>query len=180
MTGSVARRYARALFELSRERNTLEDTAAEIDRLAGIAADPKISAVLANPMLPPSRRSQIAQLIIKDISPSDLTARFVALLADQQRLGELPGIARELSRLLDRHLGRVRLIVRAPMALSSEQGGEIVSTFAKLTGKSVLPTFEVDADLLGGVVVEAEGKVYDGSIKTQLERLAKQLSGAVH
>lgn len=180
MIGSVSRRYAKALFGLARERNALEATATELTGLAAIAADPSVRDVLANPMLSPSRRSQIAQLLIKETSPSELTARFIGVLGEHQRLQELPGISREFQRLLDQHLGRIRLTVRAPMALSTEQGGEIVNTFARLTGKSIVPTFEVDPSLLGGVVVEAEGKVYDGSIRTQLERLAKQLTGAAH
>ncbi len=177
MIGSLARRYAKALFALARERQALEPVSAEIQQIATVAAEPSIHDVLNNPMLPPSRRLQVVDLILKEIGPSDLTARFVRVLADHQRIGQLSGIAREYNRLLDQHLGRVKVIVRSPTPLSEDQRKQIVAAFGPITGKSVLATFETDPALLGGVVVEAEGKVYDGSIKTQLERLAKQLSG---
>ena len=46
-----------------------------------------------------------------------------------------------------------------------------------MTGKQVVPTVAVDPELLGGIVVEVGSKVYDGSVRTQLERLAKELGG---
>ncbi len=71
-----------------------------------------------------------------------------------------------------------RIAVRSAGALDSKQEADLVAAFRKLTGKDIIPSVVVDADLLGGVVVEVEGKVYDGSVRTQLDRLAKELSGA--
>jgi F-type H+-transporting ATPase subunit delta len=180
MIGSAARRYAKALFSLARDQNALEKTAADLHRLTAIANDPRVRPVLTNPMLAPSRRRDLAELMFKETSPSEIVARFVRLLADRQRLGDMAAIAREFDRLLDQHSGQTRMIVRAPMPLTPAQQQEIVATFERLTKKKVLPSFEVDPGLLGGVVVEAEGRVYDGSLKTQFERLAKQMSGTAH
>lgn len=180
MIRSVARRYAKALFALARDQQALDQTATEIHQISSVTSDAATRAVLANPMLTPSKRRQLAELILGQAKPSDMTCRFVRLLADRQRLEELPGVAREYQRLLDQHLGRAQLTVRSSQALPEAQQQEIIAAFGRLTGKTVVPSFVIDPDLLGGVVVEAEGKVYDGSIKTQLERLATQLGGAAH
>jgi F-type H+-transporting ATPase subunit delta len=78
--------------------------------------------------------------------------------------------------LLDAQLNQVRATITTAVALSPAQKDEIVATFAQLTGKRVLATLAVDADLLGGVIVEVEGKVYDGSLRTQLDKLHQQMA----
>ncbi len=179
MNGSVARRYSRALFALAKKDGALESTAQELAAAAAVAAHPSVRQVLRNPLISPQRRQDIARIIIDELKSSDLVQRFLRLLADNQRLGDLPGIERHFGELLDAELGRVRVVVRSAVALEDQQLNDIVATFTRLTGKTVLPTVEIDPELLGGVVVEAEGRVYDGTVKTQFARIAKQLAEAV-
>jgi F-type H+-transporting ATPase subunit delta len=177
VTGAVSRRYAKALFALARERNLLESTADELVRLGQAAANAQLATVLRSPLLSESRRALLANALIADLRLSELLASFVRLLAERQRLAELPGIADFFVRFLDAERGRVRLGVRSASALTEGQHRRVVDAFAKLTGKEVIPTVVIDPDLLGGLVAEVEGRVYDGSVRTQLDRLAKQLAG---
>jgi F-type H+-transporting ATPase subunit delta len=174
---AVSRRYARALFALAKEAGTVSPTAAELERVATLAAELSVSAVLRNPLLSPAHRLEFAQTLARESAASPLLIHFVCLLADHQRLAELPAIHQYFQNLLDQELGRVRVTIRSPGALTPQQQSDLVATFTKITGKQVIPTIAVDPDLLGGVVVEAEGKVYDGSVRTQLDRLAKELTG---
>lgn len=177
MKGSVSRRYAKALFALAKEKGVLEPTADELAKLGGVASNPALAPVLRSPLLSPSRRSALAKTLIDDLRLSDLLGRFVKLLADRQRLADLPGIADFFSKLLDEEKNRVRLDVRTAMKLTDAQQKALVDGFARLTGKEVIPSVTVDPDLLGGVVAEVRGKVYDGSVRTQLDRLANELAG---
>jgi F0F1-type ATP synthase delta subunit len=53
----------------------------------------------------------------------------------------------------------------------------VVELARRLTGRrEVLPTTEVDPELLGGVTLDIGGTVYDGSLKTQLARLTKDMA----
>jgi F-type H+-transporting ATPase subunit delta len=178
MSGAVSRRYAKALFALATDGNTLQPTADQLLRLAAVAADATVGPVLRSPLLSVSRRHELAEMLARELALSDLLARFLQLLADHQRLGELPAIADRYQQLLDAQLGRVRLTIRSAAPLDAKQEADVVSVFATLTGKQVISRVVVDTGLLGGVVAEVEGKVYDGSVHTQLERLAKELSGA--
>jgi len=178
MSGAVARRYARALFALAKEGRLLQPTADQLERVAAVANDPHLGPVLDNPLLSAQRRRDIAQTLIRELALSDLLARFLSLLADHQRLGELDSIADHFRRLLDDEMGRVRIAIRCAAPLDPRQETDLLAVFSKLTGKDIIPQVAVDPDLLGGIVVEAEGKVYDGSVRTQLHRLAKELSGA--
>lgn len=177
MKGAVSRRYAKALFSLAKDQGVLESTAGELLGLGKVAASPALAQVLRSPLLSPSRRTELANTLSADLKLSDLLTRFVHLLADRQRWAELPAIADYFSRLLDDEKGRVRLDVRTAMELTETQQKQLVEAFAGLTGKEVIPTVTVDADLLGGVVAEVRGKVYDGSVRTQLDRIAHELAG---
>jgi len=177
MKGSVSRRYAKALFALAKEKGVLEPTADELAKLGSTASNPDLAPVLRSPLLSPSRRSALAKTLIDDLRLSDLLGRFVQLLADRQRLADLPGIADFFLKFLDEEKNRVRLDVRTAMKLTDAQQKELVDGFARLTGKEVIPNVTVDPDLLGGVVAEVRGKVYDGSVRTQLDRLANELAG---
>lgn len=178
MNGSVSRRYARALFALAKQAGALESTAEELIRAAAITAHPDVRQVLRNPLISAEHRRAIVRLIVEEKPTSDLVDRFLKLLSDHQRLVDLPGIERHFGELLDTELGRVRVTVRSAAALAPEQHDQIVATFSRLTGKHVMPTVEIDPELLGGVVVETQGRVYDGTVKTQFTRIAKQLADA--
>jgi len=174
----VSRRYAKALFALACDERALEETAGQLERLAVLVRDPTIGPVLSSPLLSPSQRHALTQLLAQELALTDLLARFLGVLSDQQRLGELAAIADHYQHLYDQALGRVRIAIRTTCPLEATQQEQIVGTFARLTGKQVVPTVAVDPELLGGVLVEIEGKVYDGSVRTQLQRLAKELAGA--
>jgi F-type H+-transporting ATPase subunit delta len=175
---AVARRYAKALFALAKEGSALQQTADGLGHVAAVTDDAQVGPVLCSPLLSAASRAELTQALARELALSDLLTRFVRLLADQQRLGELRSIADHFQAALDQEMGRIRITVRSARALDSKQEGDLVAAFRTLTGKDIIPGVVVEADLLGGVVVEVEGKVYDGSVRTQLDRLAKELSGA--
>jgi len=178
MTGSIARRYAKAIFSLAQEEGSLEPTGAELQQLAAVASDPELSAALANPLLSPAARNAIARSLAEQLNLRPTTRNFLRLLADQRRLDQLVGIAEQYRKLLDRVANRVRARIASAVGLDDAQKGALMATFEKATGRTVVAETVVDPALLGGVVVEIEGKVYDGSVRTQLERLAASIAGS--
>jgi F-type H+-transporting ATPase subunit delta len=173
----VSRRYAKAIFALATDEQSLEQTSTQLEQVAALVQDPSVGAVLRSPLLAPARRCELVQMLARELALSSLLTRFLGVLSDQQRLGELPAIADYVQRLYDQALGRVRITIRTARPLSAAQEQEISAVFARLTAKQIVPAVVVDPELLGGVLVEIEGKVYDGTVRTQLERLAKQLGG---
>jgi F-type H+-transporting ATPase subunit delta len=178
MSGKVARRYAKALFGLARDARVLDVVAAELVNLRSAFGDPAIARVLGSPMMTVARLSALTHQITTQLRLSELTGKFLGVLAENRRLDELPGVCDSFEALHDRALNRIRVTIRSAAVLPTERLKELVATFERLTGKTVLATTSTDATLLGGVVVEAEGKVYDGSVRTQLDHLAREITGA--
>jgi len=179
MMGSIARRYARALFLLAEEQGVLEQTGIELQQLAEVAAAPEMAALMANPLLSAQARRAVANTLAEQLALTGTMKSFVCLLADKHRLDHLVGIADAYRRMLDEVRMRVRAVIRTAVELEEAEGERIVEVFERVTGKTVLATQEVDGSLLGGVVVEVGGTVYDGSLKTQLEKLAAGIAGSV-
>jgi F-type H+-transporting ATPase subunit delta len=178
MTSRVARRYAKALFSLAQEAQALDAIAAELRELRQAFDDPAIIAVLASPLTSASRLTALVRQLTEQLALSTLTKHFLGVLAENRRLDQLAGVYEHFEALHDRALGRIRVTIRGAASLPPERQREIVTAFEQRTGKTVLATVVTDPVLLGGVVVEAEGKVYDGSLRTQLEHLARDMAGA--
>ena len=88
----------------------------------------------------------------------------------------LPDVARAYELLVDRELGRARVTIRSAEQLEPEQLAALEALAKRLTGASLIVlSTKVDSELIGGVTLAVGGTVYDGSVKTQLERLADKM-----
>ncbi len=172
----AAKRYAKALLSLAQEQGEGETIGTQLGRIAELFTDPELANILALPALPVKVRQDIVAQVVVQGSPHDTVEKFLHVLADNDRLRDVGAINAAYQRLLDKALGRVRARVRSAADLVEEEKQLITHTFSQLTQKTVEPAFETDATLLGGIVVEVEGRVYDASLKTQLARLGDQLA----
>lgn len=178
MTGSLARRYALALFELARESGTVAAAGEELTRAASTFAEPTLAPVVLNPGIAAASRRAIVGRVVERLGVSATVGNLIRLLADRDRLSLLPDVVRAYERFVDRELGRARVTVRSATALSDAQRTELEALARRLTGsREVVASVAVDPNILGGVVLDVGGTVYDGSVKTQLERLADRMAG---
>lgn len=178
MTGSLGRRYARALEGLARDAAALATLGDELERATATFETPALRAVVVNPGLPPSSRRAIVDKVLERLDVSATVGNFVRVIADHDRLGALRDVARAYQTRVDRRLGRARVTVRSAAALSEQQLAEVTALAGRLTGgREVLLSTAIDPELIGGVVLETGGTVYDGSVKTQLARLATRMAG---
>lgn len=177
IVASAARRYARAIFAVADEQGALDQIGAELQLLGVLAEDPAIAAGLANPLLSATARRGLAGTIADNLKLSQTTRNFISLLADHRRLDQLVGIAREFTRILDRQLHRVRATITSAAPLDDAQRQRLIASFEQKLGRTVIAETAVDPQLLGGVVVDIEGTVYDGSVRTQLQSLANRIAG---
>ena len=169
--GKLSRRYARAVFELAAGRE--EAICAEVDGFLGAYQDPDLKKVLGNPAFDQDRRKDIVVEVAGQLGLSDLTTNFLSLLVVRDRLDGLSSIANHYHRLLDDAAGRVNVKVTVSQPLGEDQRNSLVAVVGEMTGKTAMLTEEVDPGIVGGIVVEVGGKVYDGSVRTQLQTLRK-------
>jgi F-type H+-transporting ATPase subunit delta len=113
----------------------------------------------------------LAGQLALDPAPTNL----LALLADRNRLGHLSALVNHFRDLADAHLGRIRAKVTSAVPLGEEAAQAIALRLAVGAGARVLLDRAVDPALLGGVVAQVGDLVFDGSLRSQLEALRRDL-----
>jgi F-type H+-transporting ATPase subunit delta len=174
--GSLARRYTKALFQLARDDGQEEKVGAEIDDFYKAYSESDLQTVLTNPAFDIPTRKRVLIQIANSQRLSVLTLHFLSLLLERDRLGHLAGIASRYRRLLNEAKGRVEAKIVSPSALEPAMAERVREQLRGLSGKDVVLQQEVDPSLLGGLLVELEGKVYDGTIRTQLEKMKQRVA----
>ena len=174
--GSLARRYARALMELGRDKGIYDRLGEELFTLKELAEkNEPFKLVLMTPVVGKDARERVIVELAKALGLHEVMLQFLKLLNLKGRLTYLEQIAKTYRDLLDEAEGKVRasVIVAAPPSSAAE--ARIKAALARLTGKEVIMEVEVDRDLIGGVVARVAGKLLDGSIRTQLRAVEERL-----
>jgi F-type H+-transporting ATPase subunit delta len=176
VTGSLARRYAKALLDIGIQEQTWNAIGKEIDRTAAIfTGSPELRDALTNPVFPSSKRRLVVEELARRLGLSTVVRNFMLLLLDKGRIGALPDIARALRELVDEHAGRVRATVTTARPLDPALEQRLKTALERTSGKVVLLEKKEDPSILGGVVTQLGDVLYDGSVRTQLQQLREEL-----
>jgi F-type H+-transporting ATPase subunit delta len=176
--GSLSRRYAKALFELALAERREEEVGQEIERFAGVFQDAALNSVLNNPAFAVGSRRKIVAEIARHLQLSPLVIHFLSLLVERDRLSYFPAIVERYRRLLDEKKGQAEARVIAAAPLEESDVNQLRAALEKISGKRVVMQQKTDSSLIGGVVIHLEGKSYDGSVRTQLDKMRKQVEQA--
>jgi len=174
--GSLARRYARALFQLARDAGQEEQTSVELEQFYHLYSGSELQGVLTNPAFGVDARKRVLTQVIRGQQLSGLMARFLSLLLDRDRLDHLPGIVSCYRRLLNEAKGRVEAKLISASELAPATVERVRERLRGISEKEVVLEQQIDASLLGGLTVELEGKIYDGSVRTQLEKMKQRIA----
>lgn len=177
MTGSsIAKRYAKAFFEIAAEDRQFEEYYRELQSFAEVVeGNENLKEFLANPIFDQREKRDVVDAILQKMGMKGISASFIRLLADKRRIGVLSDVVACYRELMDAILKKQRVQVATAFPLSDELLQRLKDGLTQLTGKQVEMTIEHDASLLAGVVVRVGDTRYDGSIKTQLNNIRNLL-----
>lgn len=173
-TITLARPYAKAVFEIAREHAALETWGKMLSLLADLAREHSVQAMLADPLVPPALRAELMiELAAKAGTKPDQEARnFVKLLAENRRLPILPEIAADYATLRAEAEGSVDVQIHAATALDAAEQARISAALQQKLGRKVKLNCVTDKSLIGGAVIRAGDLVIDGTVRDKLGRLA--------
>jgi F-type H+-transporting ATPase subunit delta len=179
MLSAVSTRYARALVDVVTAQGSGIDPQKALDELrqvaAMIAGSEDLRNTLLTPAVSPSRKREV---ILKLTNPMGIHAKvrnFIYVVIDHRRVHEIPSIVEAFEVLLDEHLGSVRADVSSARELTDAQKATLETQLTRMAGKKAKLKFKTDPWLVAGVVARVGSKVYDGSVRGQLERLRSAL-----
>jgi F-type H+-transporting ATPase subunit delta len=176
---SVARRYARALLSLGQEEGRFEQYGEELSAvLSAMKESRELGFLFRNPGYSQEQRHGAVDAAASALRLSPLTANFLRLLVDRQRIGDLAEIVRAYRVMVDQQAGRIRATVTSARPLSEDEVSRVRDAIARMSGRTVVLEAKTDPSLIGGVVAQVGATQLDGSLRTQLERMRDELKNA--
>jgi F-type H+-transporting ATPase subunit delta len=173
---SVARRYARAVFDLGKESGELDAIVTGLRAFAqAYRSSDELRALDRLPGLSETERAAAIGELGARLAVPALVTRTVTMLAEGQRLGVLEDLVAQLGALNDEHQGIVRARIRTARPLSPDFMSRLRQKIADATGKTVVLEAEEDRSLIAGIVAQIGDRVIDGSVRGRLDRLAESL-----
>jgi F-type H+-transporting ATPase subunit delta len=177
-SGSVARRYAKALFSLALESGRVEAWSEALASLGQVLREAtELAETLGDPVHTREERREVVEKLVGALKLEREPANLLFLLADRNRLDRAVDVLRAFGELADAHLGRVRAHLTSAVPLDPGALEALAGKLSDLTRATVLVEGAVEPALLGGVVAQVGSLVYDGSVQTQLEDLRRSLKG---
>lgn len=175
MSGSVvAKRYAKALFEVALEKECLDRVEQDLQKVAAtFAASPELVMWVGHPSTTAVQKHKVFDKLFGDVNT--YTKNFLYVLADRRREGIIYDVADEVKHLANEERGIAEAVVTTAFPLTDENKEEISQVFEPIVGKKIEVIEKVDSDILGGVIVQVGDRLYDGSLKTKLVRFQDRL-----
>lgn len=167
----ISKEYAEALFALAREEGKEAEFLAALRAINDeFLAFPEYSALLSAPNIPAEERRGLMEQAFAASVP-EYVLSCVELLMDKGRLNLLGECLKEYEKLYQALCAMSKARVVSAVALTEDEKKALIAKLEKMTRRQVEASYEIDAAILGGVIVHLDDKVLDGSVRHKLKEL---------
>jgi F-type H+-transporting ATPase subunit delta len=174
---TLADRYAAALADVALAENAADKIRQELaDFLALLRESPQLGVLLGSPAVARASKRAVAEALVARMGASRTLRNFLCVVLDRRRTRLLPEIQAALDRQLDERLGVTRAEVTSARELPDGEQARLRGVLERLTGRRVEAQYRQDPNLIAGTVVRIGSTIYDGSVRTRLEKLRHQLA----
>lgn len=176
---TIGKRYAKALFEYATEQQSADSIYSELLTLRKVFVNcPDLGNILSDSRLAlPDKRKLL--VVIKP-NFSQTLQDFLQIVFDYHRMNDIEFIIDEFERLYDQANGRVLISVTTAVPMSDEQLKQVSAAYLeRFSGQSASVTNVVDESIKGGVILQAQDRRIDGSVRTKLNRIRELLAQPV-
>jgi len=176
--------YATALYTAAKKTSSLEPVSRSVAALGNLLAkDKRLEPVISSPTLTSADKAAAIEEVIKAL-PSGAGQKEVKnlleVLAENNRLGALPGVVSKFDELVRADKGEVDVVVTSAQPLDSRTLGRIESAVAGSgvleAGKKSRVVNRVQADIKGGLIVEIGDRTIDLSVSSKIAKMNKLLT----
>lgn len=172
----ISKEYAAAFFMLASEKEKQEEYGDALKILQDVfAQNPEYPVFLASPSIPLSERLDAIKQAFADRLPEDAVS-FLKLLCQRGRLDHFSDVAEEYENLLDASKRVSGATVTSAVALTDGEKAKLRKKLETISNMTVSMEYVIDPSLLGGMIVEMDGKVLDGSLKNRLREIKEVMN----
>jgi F-type H+-transporting ATPase subunit delta len=170
----LRQRYANALLEISTEKETLEKDLEQIVLIRDLLSQKEVKAFLTHPHIPNQAKYQLFQKAFSDVISHHIMAFLYLCVRKNRELLIVPALNEYISKA-NSLLGRVEARIVSSKELSQKQIESVRNILTDKLNKQVEVEAGTDPDVIAGFYVLADGKIFDGTLKSQMNNLKERL-----
>jgi F-type H+-transporting ATPase subunit delta len=174
---TLADRYAAALADVAVAKNRADQIRQELaDFIALLHESPQVGVLLGNPAVPRASKHGVLEALVARLGAGKTLRNFLFVVLDRERIELLREIQQAFDAQLDERQGITRASVTSARELDDVEKARLRGALEHISGTRVEAQYQLDPALIAGTVVRVGSTVYDGSVRTQLERLRARLA----
>lgn len=175
MAKLISKRYAVALFELAKETDKIDLFNSQVELIYNsIKDDKEFLTVLNHPRISGGEKFNLFQNIYKDNISEEILG-LISIVVNKNRETEILEILETFLELVKDYKGITTAYVFSAIALNDEQLTKIKENLSKNLNKEIIIEASIKPELIGGLLINVDGKVIDNSIKRNLDDIKKSL-----
>lgn len=177
-TAELAKKYAAALFDEAVAHECADDVADELRELGRLMADcPEFDRLMNSRLISANIRAQTVAAIAQKAGLSDVTGRFLGVLADNGRMPLFTKIYDAFTALYEEHKGILSVSVVSAQELNEAARQRLNDVLKRIFNKEIRLSLSVNPSLIGGMTVQVGSLMADASVKTKLQKLNLVMKG---
>ncbi len=171
----IAKKYSNAYYEMAKSNNKQEQIYNDLLFInETISANQQLNDFLTSPLIKNEDKKEVITKLFS-IHTDKLTLEFLYLLTDNNRLNILKEILNQYAKIYNTENNIIKPIIISAVELNEIQKNKLNEKLEDKLSKKVIPAYQIDKEIIGGIIIEIEDKTIDCSIKTKFENMKKQL-----
>ena len=175
----VSDRYASALYDLAAEKKLVDPVLEDLSNLKNILKDNKeLSLVVKSPLITSIDKLNIFESLLKKINANELTSTFLKVIEKNKRFSNLASIITQFMNINSQKRGDVLADITSADELNDDQKNNITNQLKSILGDKLSLSFDVDTNIMGGLIVKVGSKMIDTSLANKINKLKIAMKGA--
>ena len=175
----VSDRYASALYDLAAEKKLVDPVLLDLSNLKNILKDNKeLSLVVKSPLITSIDKLNIFESLLKKINANELTSTFIKVIEKNKRFSNLASIITQFMNINSQKRGDVLADITSADELNDDQKNNITNQLKSILGDKLSLSFDVDKNIMGGLIVKVGSKMIDTSLANKINKLKIAMKGA--
>jgi len=175
----ISDRYASALYDLSAEKKVVDLVLKDLSNLKKILNDNKeLSLVIKSPLISSPEKLNIFNSLLQKIKANELTTTFLKVIEKNKRFSNLTSIISQYININSYKRGDVLADITSADELNDDQKTNITNQLKKILGDKLSLSFDVDKNIIGGLIIKVGSKMIDTSLANKINKLKIAMKGA--
>ncbi|RZD19472.1 MAG: ATP synthase F1 subunit delta [Candidatus Acididesulfobacter diazotrophicus] len=171
----VSKRYANALIDISFEEKKIEDIYSQFKKFIDYYNDNgnlDFKEYIGLPFIDKKERIDTINILSKDLSLDEILNNFLSLLVENERINILNNIFKEFIKIKNEKDGIVKMTIISSQKLKDDELTVLKEKIEKILNKKIILEENISANTIGGFLININGKIFDGSLMTQIKNIS--------